>query len=295
MEDLALSLDRQNAEDLMRIPVLAAPGYQLEQSMEGTESHAPLPVQSPDADKPSSPIEASQQDPGISDSSRLSLEDTIRKYIPDKSDLATSLEQRNTFACLVGDGIERTTEERSDHNKINDFLVQAETPGRPSLLVVQDANIHWSKVLCARYPKSFSPELLAGHIIRFDKIPIIPSTYSKRDDIQSYLNTLYPDAEFTLYSSGNFMSINMNDRFHLANDEFNLDFIAGSYHGEASTHLRRVSHRPIKSSHNRLDVFERNEQNNWRRISVRLSCHRLALDFRKTRNITMSGNIFAND
>lgn len=93
MEDLAPSPDPQNGEDLMRPPAPATPGYQLEQLIEDAEQHAPLPVQSSDADEPSSRIEASEQASDESDPTEVSLEDTIRKYIPDNSDLANSLER----------------------------------------------------------------------------------------------------------------------------------------------------------------------------------------------------------
>jgi hypothetical protein len=303
MEDLVLSLDRQNAEDLMRPTAPAAPGYQSEQLIEHTEQHAPPSVQSPDAGEPSSPREASEQasddsDPnGVSleetDMTGLSLEDTIRKYVPDGSDIAISLEQRQTLACYVGDGFEAASLQQSD-SEINRFLDWAEARERPYLLVIQDASIHWSKALCAKYPDSLTPELLAGHIIRFDKIP---PTYGEPDAIESHLEKLYHNANFTVSSSGSFMSIDMDETFTWEEHRFNLDFIVGSYHGEASAHLSKIikdSSRRCKLN-KRSDVFERDEQNNWRRISVRLSCIRLAADFRKTGTLTSCRDIFADD
>jgi hypothetical protein len=147
MEDLALSLDRQNAEDLMRPPAPATPGSQLEQLTGDKEQHAPPPFRVPDSDELSSLVDASELASNFSDLTGVSLEeadltdlsfeDTIRKYIPDKSDLATSLKQRDTFACLVGDGIEWVTKEQSDLDEINRRLVWAEAHERPSLLVIQ--------------------------------------------------------------------------------------------------------------------------------------------------------------
>lgn len=294
MEDLALSLDRQNAADLMRPQAPATPEHRVEQPIKDTEQYAPLPVLSPDADKPSSPIEASQQDSGFSDSSRLSLEDTIRKSIPDKSDLANSLGQRHTWACLIGDGIEWTTEEQSDLDEINERLNKAEARGRPSLLVIQDANIHWVKALCTKYPNSLRPELLARHIIRFDKFQF---TNSIDDAIQSYLWTHYPDAGFRVTSEGRFMSISTRGMFEDEENQFNLDFIVGSYRGDASTHINSVDtrRRYRRTLIGRSDVFEKDEQKNWRRISVRLSCFRLAADFRKTGTLTCCGKVFTDD
>ena len=163
MEDLASSLDRQTAEDLMRPPAPATPGYQLEQLIEHTEQHAPPSVQFSDSGEPPSPREASEQSSDDSDSigvsleetdmTGLSLEDTIRKYVPDGSELAISLEQRDTTARIFSDGDEYAIKEQSGF-KINTFLDYAEAFKRPSLLVIQDANIHWSKALCAKYPYS---------------------------------------------------------------------------------------------------------------------------------------------
>ena len=139
-----------------------------------------------------------------------------------------------------------------------------------------------------------TPELLAGHIIRFDNIP---ETYDKPDAIKSHVEKLYHNAHFTVSSSGSFMSINMDDSFARQDHRFNLDFIVGSYHGEASTHLNKTLDDVFHSNklNNRSDVFERDEQNNWRRISVRLSCIRLAADYRKTGTLTCSRDIFADD
>jgi hypothetical protein len=224
----------------------------------------------------------------------LSFEDTIRKYIPDKSDLAFSLEERHTWACLVGDGIEWSTEEQSNVNMIKNYLVRAEARERPSLLVIQDANIHWSKALCAKYPKALSPELLARHIIRFDKLP---STYGTLDAIKGYLWTQYPDAGFKVSSFDSFMSIRTEGTFQDEENRFNLDFIVGSYHDDASTQIRIVDMSPSSKRilTNRSDVFERDEQDDWRRISVRLSCFRLAADFRKTGALTCSDTTFTDD
>lgn len=303
MEDLVSSLDRQNAEDLMRPTAPSAPGYQLEQLMEHTEQHAPPSVQISDSGEPSSPRGGSEQasddsDPnGVSleetDMTGLSLEDTIRKYVPDGSELAISLEQRDTTAFLVNsDGFQCSAPgQSSDFDK---FLDWAEARERPSLLVIRDANIHWSKALCAKYPDSLTPEFLAGYIIRFDKIP---ETYDKPNAIKSHVEKLYHNAYFTVSSSGSFMSIDMAGEITQREDRFNLDFIVGSYHGEASKHISKTmedSSRRIKLN-NRSDVFERDEQNNWRRISVRLLCIRLAADYRKTDTLTFSRDIFAND
>lgn len=260
MEDLVSSLDRQNAEDLMRPTAPATPGYQSEQLMEHTDQHAPPSVQSSDTGEPSSPREASEQASDDSDSigvsleetdmTGLSLEDTIRKYVPDGSDLAISLRQRETTACIVQDGYQFATK----NSETDELLDMAEACKRPSLLVIQDANIHWSKALRAKYPNSLTPELLAGHIIRFDKIP---STYGETYSIEGRLATLYPDARFKVSSSGSFMSVDMVDTITQEEHRFSLDFIVGSYHGEASTHLSKI----IKDItleyelYNRSDVF----------------------------------------
>ena len=303
MEDLASSLDRQNAEDLMRPPAPATPGYQLEQLIEHTEQHAPPSVQFSDSGEPPSPREASEQSSDDSDSIGVSLEetdmtgssleDTIRKYVPDGSDLAISLEQRQTLAWQVGDGTSQFLAEQSD---LDEILVSRLTTNwtSPCLLVIQNPNIHWSKILCARFPESCSPELLAGHIIRFDKIP---STYGEIGSIESRLATLYPGAGFKVFPLDSFMSIYMDDTITQGEHRFNLDFIAGSYHGEAFTHLSKTIKADFRTYqlNNREDVFERDEQNNWRRISVRLSCIRLAADFRKIGTLTCCRNIFADD
>ena len=310
MEDLVSSLDRQNAEDLMRPTAPATPGYQSEQLMEHTEQHAQPSVQFPDSGEPSSPREASEQASDDSDSigvsleetdmAVLSLEDTIRKYVPDGSELAISLEQRDTTARIFSDGFNATSNENPGF-KINEFLDWAEARERPSLLVIQDANIHWSKALCAKYPDSLTPELLAGHIICFHEIT---STPGETDSIESRLATLYPDAGFKVSSSDSFMSIDMDKTFTWEEHQFNLDFIFDSYHGEASTHLSKTIENCFRANgrssrangrSSRSDVFEKDEQNNWRRISVRLSYIRLAADYRKTGILTCSREIFADD
>jgi hypothetical protein len=282
MEDPASSLDQQHAEDLMRPPAPATPGNQQEQLIEDTEQQAPLPVETSDTDEPSSPIQASVEDSGNSNPTESSLEATIRKYIPDKSELAISLELRETYAYIFGNNTQGSTNVQSDLECIDGYLTQQEAREGPSLLVIQDANIHWAKALCAKYPEALSPEILAGYLIRFDKIP---STYGKTDAIGSYLEKLYPDAGFRVDLSGGFMLVERSDTWQGLENRFNLDFVVGSYHGDTSTHLSAEALDSFSTNKpgTRSDVFERDEQNSWRRISVHLSCIRLAVDFRKTR------------
>ena len=284
MEDLALSLDRQNAEDLMRPPAPALPVHQVEQLIKDTEQHAPLQGQVSDADEPSPPIQTSGQDLGNSDPTDSSFEHTIRKYMPENSDLAISLEERHTFACIVGDDdFQKGTDAQSSLNDIKDFLALAEGLEKPALLIIQDANIHWSKALCARYPKILSPELLAAHVIHFDEIPIVKSTDGKPKSIESYLDRSCPEAGFSVSWSGDFMSIGMEGILRAKKDQFNLDFVVGLHHGEASAHPgvffeRSMFRRRLAKC---SDVFKRDEQANWKRISGRLSYFRLASDLRK--------------
>ena len=280
MEDLALSLDRRNAEDLMRPPAPATPGCQLDQVKA---------IQDPD--EPSSLIEACEPVPGDSDPTgvslegKLSLEDTIRKYIPDDSDLALAFKKRKSRFWMVNDQEITLTD---DEDLMDSFQTSSRRSKQLELLIIQDVNLDWCKALCAKYKAALDPETIMGHIVRFDKIS--PAT-DDAQAVESDLARRYPGLTFGTCSFGNFTSIKANrsaDSEPFATDEskFRLNLVVEASRSKAREHLSslKIIDLLFCNSPVRQEILELDDLNEQRRISAQVSCFRLEADFCKIRH-----------
>lgn len=281
MEDLALSLDRRNAEDLMRPPAPATPGCQLDQPIKAIQ----------DPDEPSSLIEACEPVPGDSDSTgvslegKLSLEDTIRKYIPDESDLALAFKERKSRSWMVNDqGIIPT----SDKYLMDSFRTSSRRSKQLELLIIQDVNLDWCKALCAKYKAALDPEIIMGHIVRFDKIsPAVDDAQA----VESDLAGRYPGLRFGMCSSGNFTAFEAigpasSPSFAADGSKFRLNLVVEASRGKAREHLSevRIKHPFFWKSVFRQMILKSDSLNEQRRISAWVSCLRLEADFCKIRH-----------
>jgi hypothetical protein len=281
MEDLALSLDRRNAEDLMRPPAPATPGCQLDQLIKAIQ----------DPDEPSSLIEACEPVPGDSDPTgvslegKLSLEDTIRKYIPDLSDSALATKERKSRCWMVNDQDIIPT---SDKYLIDSIRTSSRRSKRLDLLIIQDVNLDWCKALCAKYKAALDPETIMGHIVRFDKIS--PAT-DDAQAVESDLARRYPGLRFQTCSSGNFTATQANRSSYsqpFAIDESNLrlNLVVEASRGKAREHLSklRLEDQLFWDLSVRQEILELDDLNEQRRISAQVSCFRLEADFCKIRH-----------
>ena len=256
MEALALSIDEQNAEDWGPTPECKE-----EQQTSG-------------------------QDQGNSDLTELSLEDTIRKYIPDGSHPALSLKQRKSSLWFVeDDGVAWPPIENLDFEVIDRYRAPLKLLGRSSVLAIHDINLDWCQALRARYRAALHPELLAGHIIRFDEIS---SAQGDAQDIELDLLTRYPDAKIMAYSSNNFIAVQMTGSgesvtFTAGESAFRLGVTFQASRGKAHERLVDLyrSAAMLRDVPFRQDRFEKDEFNRWRRISACITCFRLEADFCK--------------
>jgi hypothetical protein len=281
MEDLALSLDRRNAEDLMRPPAPATPGCQLDQLIKAIQ----------DPDEPPSLIEACEPVPGDSDPTgvslegKLSLEDTIRKYIPDDSDLALAFKKRKSRFWMVND---QEITLMDDEDLMDSFQTSSRRSKQLELLIIQDVNLDCYKALCAKYKAALDQENIMGHIVRFDKIsPAMDNAQA----VESDLAGRYPGLTFGTWSSGNFTAIQATssaDSQPFATDESNFRFnlVVEASRAKAREHLSRlrIRHLFFWGSSVRQEILELDDLNEQRRISAQVSCVRLEADFCKIRH-----------
>lgn len=159
---------------------------------------------------------------------------------------------------------------------INQRRNVSQHPGRPEILLVEDIDLDQCKALCAEYPATLHPVLLANHIIRFDEIH---STSDSVDAIRQDLKLRYPRAGITVQSSDKFMFVGAKtlDDAPMADDDkrgFHLDFtVENSQRSEAGL--------LIDGRDSRNDVFQLDALGNWRLISARMSCFKLATNLCK--------------
>lgn len=101
MEELAWSIDEQIAKDLAHLPALSTYECQQDQpiitSTHNSEQHSSLSH----ADEPVAPKDGSGQDDGDAGLIEMSLDDVIRRYIPEDSKAALSLKQRKSVCWYV--------------------------------------------------------------------------------------------------------------------------------------------------------------------------------------------------
>jgi len=197
MEDLASAIDQQNAEDLLRPPALDTPEPRQEQPIEvapASEEHAQSPGPCV------LPVEDSGHNNNDAGIPQMSLEDVIRRRIPDDSELGRSIRQRCSFFSAVShDG----TQIPGDPRYFDLDVVRSELQRKGSL-IIEDINVDCGKTLCAAYPGVLHPEIMAEHIVRFDEISAVPGIEA---EVVRSLESCYPDAEFKAEILGDSMTV----------------------------------------------------------------------------------------
>jgi hypothetical protein len=270
MEALALSIDEQNAEDWNCAPALTTPECGDAQPTSG-------------------------QDQGDANLTGLSLEDTIRKYIPDDTHAAFSLKQRESSVWFVQDhGSVWPSGSNLEWDLIDPERNFSKGIGQSSALVIHDINLDLCKALCERFEATLHPELLAGHIIRFDEVT---SILGNAQVVERDLAIRYPDAKIEVYASGNYMAVQMagsGDPLTSTAEEnaFNLNLTFQASRDKARAHLSNLNFRNfmLKNAPFRQDRFEKNEINQWTRIIVHITCFRLEAEFCKIWHAEASGD-----
>lgn len=141
--------------------------------------------------------------------------------------------------------------------------------GRPEILLVENIDLDQCKALCAKYPVTLHPMLLAKHIIRFDEIN---STSDSIDAIRKDLKLRYPTAGIKVQSWGDkIMVVGARDLGYspMVNENgcgLHLDFTV-------ETPQQSEVGPPRGGRGFREDVFQPDKLNIWRLISVRKSCY----------------------
>lgn len=279
MDDLALSLDRQNAENFSRSPELATSGRQ--QDHESRQLLLPS-LQRSDISLASARI--SDHCFGDVNLAAKSLEDILRKFMPDDSDMALSLNNRKSSVMFMSTFGERLIPLGHEPNfdEVNFYRNSVSRPKGLGTLVIEDVNLKCYQKLCAKYPGVTDPAIFAEHIVRFDDLPV---PHGNVRTINERLVTDYPDAVVNVNSSGNFMAIKMRGHYdHL--DElhfgwkhgFHLDTRLEATHGEAQKHILKILG-GLRRHGYRADAYERDAPSYWRRISCRTTCFHLEAGF----------------
>jgi hypothetical protein len=107
MEDLAFSIDQRNATDWASASELAAPRNQQDQlpdSIQHRGQHVVTPAPSTLHDEPVDLAERPRQDGDNDGAAKLSMEETLWRYIPHDSDMARSIGQRSSRIWIIGEG-----------------------------------------------------------------------------------------------------------------------------------------------------------------------------------------------
>lgn len=278
MDDLALSLDRQNAEDLSRPTELATGGRQQNQksrqlllpSLQRSDTN--LSLASRIADHGSDDINLAAK----------SLEDILKEFIPDHSDMALSFGDRKSRVMFMSTwgghlfplGHEPNFDRVDSRRKLS-------RPKGHGTLVIEDVNLKCYQELRAKYPGVIDPAIFAEHTVRFGDLPV---PHGNVHTINERLVTDYPGAAVNVNSSGNFMAIQMRgqdqpDELHFGwKHGFHLDIRFEATHGEAQKHILKISGGLGRHDY-RTDVYERDALSYWRRISCRITCFRLEAGF----------------
>jgi hypothetical protein len=220
---------------------------------------------------------------------KLSLEDTIRKYIPHQSDLALAFKERKTRFWAMND--QHYISESSEYcglDLVDTFRSSASRSKQLNLLIIQDVNFDWCKALCARYKAALDLEIIMGHIVRFDEIS---SAMDNAQAVKSDLARRYPSLRFEVYPSGNLTAIEAivsADYQSFATDEskFRLNLVVEASRGKAREHSSELGNKIpfFWKSAVRQEILESDGLNEQRRVSARVSCLRLEADFCKIRH-----------
>jgi hypothetical protein len=289
MEDLALSIDARNVEDLMRRSLFAKPELRQDQLLSLTyvqEQATTISHQLSHTEEHVTSTEIPSRGRNSTSESPFSLEDTNRKYVPDGSGLALSMEQRKSTLRFIGSkGFDWGDQKMSDFSEVDGLRAMSNRdmqPGQSSILIITDINIDLCKVLCARYPGALHPEHLAGHIIRYDGLV---SEYENTELTERDLATRYPGAGNRMSSMGNLIAMQRPNSEKPEGSAIHLRFVVETLDGNAHNVLNLMNRfDELKVAHGvpfRQDVFQRDELNKWRCISMHMSCFLLDSDLCK--------------
>jgi hypothetical protein len=203
MEKPARSTDQRNATDRASASELAAHEFQQDQltdSIRHRDQFVAVPEQPTLHERPVDPAEQPKQDGDNTGAATLSMEETLKRYIPDDSDMARSIKQQKTQVWSIAEDDHWWHEGELNLDRLRKLQVQS-TEGY-IVLFIQDSNLDWCKALCAEYPGVLSPEDLAEHVIRFDGLPSTHLEWDPRG-IGEKLGSLYPTAKIRVQPSGN--------------------------------------------------------------------------------------------
>jgi hypothetical protein len=216
-------------------------------------------IQTSHDSEPDMPAEDVRCDGDDTNTAKLSMEETLRKYIPDDSELAASIKQRESKLWVVGDSGNEwpVTDLDLDYVKVR-FMGKSAEAG--IILFIQDINLDWCKKLCEKYPKVLSPQILAEHVIRFDELPPTHESRQNRKDIEECLQLLYPNT--LILQSPDFMSIHMDHGSTQSN--------TNGFHFDVENKMPCLDAKRF-----RQDVLSRDTSNTWKRISSRMTCVQL--------------------
>jgi hypothetical protein len=274
MEDLVTEIDEQNKDDWTSPPPrLAAPECQqdrLTESIHHRNRFAVMSIEPAHDPEPDIPAEDVKYDDDDAGTARLSMEETLRKYISDDSELANSIRQRESRLWIIDDTDNVWPVSHLDLDRVRIRLGMSAEGG--IVLFIQDINLEWCKKLCAKYPEVLSPQILAEHVIRLDKLP---PTHGSRQSIEECLTLLYPGA--TIECSRDYVSIQMKHE--------STQPTANGFHFDMESGMPSIEVRKF-----RQEVFSRHAFNTWKRSSSRMTCVQLEEDAHLSKNITHTPN-----
>jgi hypothetical protein len=269
------SIDQRNATDRASASEPAAHECQqdrLPDPIRHRDQFVAVPEQPTLHERPVDLAEQPEQDGDNAGAATLSMEETLKRYIPDDSDMARSIKQRKTQVWSIAEGDHWWHEGELNLDRLRKLQVQS-TEGY-IVLFIQDSNLDWCKALCAEYPGVLSPEDLAEHVIRFDGLPSTHLEWDPRD-IGEKLGSLYPTAKIRVQPSSNLLCTQVTaERAESETSGFHLDVASGISSSEHKRHVPSLLV-PDTTSRFRRDVFSKDASNTWRRISSRMSCVRL--------------------
>jgi hypothetical protein len=268
MEELAFSIDQRNATDWASASELAAPKSQqdrLPDSIQHRGQHVVTPAQSTLHDEPVHLAEHPRQDGDNVGAANLSMEETLGRYIPDESDMAHSIRQRNSRIWIIGEGgILRPQDKNQLDLDIVRKLHDVQPTNGSKVLFIRDINLDWCKKLCEEYPETLDPDDLAEHVICFDELPSMKELAQR-----------YPNTRIDMDSSGDIAYIHVPvERAESKASGFHLDVAIGALSSEHGRDLHWLL-MPDTMSRFRRDVFIREAFSPWRRVTSRMSYVRL--------------------
>jgi hypothetical protein len=215
-------------------------------------------------DEPVDLAEHPRQDGDNDGAAKLSMEETLWRYIPHDSDMARSIRQRSSRIWIIGEGgILRPQDKNQLDFDIVRKLHDVQAPNGSNVLFIQNINLDWCKELCDEYPEALDPDDLAEHVIRFGELPSMKELAQR-----------YPNTRIDMDSSDDIAYIHMAvERAEPKASGFHLDVAIGAPSSEHNRDLHRLL-MPDTMSRFRRDVFIR-ETFRWRRVTSRMTCVRL--------------------